>query len=814
MEEHKQSKPVRKTVIKRTAKRSILFRTTLFTWAVVALSLGLFVLLIIPYQKRILEEELASRAESVATSIAQVTATALITGDYSFVIDHCIEVVKERSSIVYIVITRKDGFSLIISRGKWKKAQLGGFWRAPTNSLLTGQIIESGFADSKVFHLAYPFRYLIDWGWIHIGLSLDKHHKDLQAIYVRTFLICLACLAGGLIISFYYARMLGRPILLLNSVTHNIREGDLSARALISTGDELESLSDSLNEMAATLQKSQAELKEAHDRLEVRVKERTAELETSNELLMSEIGDRMRAEESLTESEERYRTLMNNMPEAIFTIDLHGNFTFANPACVKLTGYSMDQILTMNMLDIAAPEFHDLIKGKLARRRQGETVGLPPYEVEILDSNGNRYVTRLLTSALYDKVKNLIGIQGIASDITVQKSLEKQLLHAQKMESIGTLAGGVAHDFNNLLTVILGNLDLAKMDIPETHPQRPLYDNMAEAGLRAKDLIKQLLQFGRPAPREERVISLNALVDETSRFLRPLIPSTIEIERRIPPTPSPVKADPSLISQILANLSVNARDAMPEGGRLRLEVSGELIDDEYCKAHIEAKPGMYCVLTVADTGLGMKPEVRDRIFEPFFTTKERGSGTGLGLSIVYGIMKQLEGWIQVESEVGAGTIFKLFFPRAGTIIEETMKQEQAIKSGDETVLLADDEKMILSLGKRILEKCGYKVITARDAREAIELYGERKDAIDLVILDLTMPEGGGIRAFKEIRALSGTVPIIISSGYLAGMGVDEVEESISAFLPKPFSAEKMTDMVRQVLDGKWIEPMSAISDND
>jgi PAS domain S-box-containing protein len=784
-----------------TRRMSILLRTALFTGVVIFLTLGLFVVLIVPYQKHIHEEEIASRAEAVATSIAQVTATAIISGDYSFVIDHCIQVMKERPSILYIVIARKDGFSITIANGQWKKMQLGGFWVKPSPSHISGRIMESDLAGKSVFHLSYPFKFTIDWGWIHIGLSLDKYRKDVHSIYTRTFLIFIVCLLGGVLLSFYFARRLSAPIMILNRVTRRIREGDLSARAEIETGDEVESLADSFNEMTETLQSSQRQLRDARDRLELRVDERTAELLKSNELLMTEIADRQRAEELLKESEERYRKLLGNMPDPIFTIDLTGNFNYANPACMRLTGYSMDRILSLNMFEVAAPEFHDFIKEKMRARLEGGAVTFAPYIVEILDASGKRLTVRLHTTPLFDEKGRLTGIQGIASDITLQRNLEKQLLHAQKMESIGTLAGGVAHDFNNLLTAILGNLDLSKMEVPPDHPIRPMLEIMEDAGARAKDLIKQLLQFGRPAPREVKVISLSSILEETSRFLRPLIPSTIEIEKNLPESSSLIKAEPSSIAQIIANLSINARDAMPGGGRLRFEIHNESIDDDFCKSHIEAKPGSYCVLTVADTGVGMKAEVRERIFEPFFTTKERGSGTGLGLSMVYGAMKQSDGWIQVYSEVGKGTVFKLYFPLVGGLADTVEKKVVEIRRGTETVLLADDETMIVNLGRKILEKFGYTVIIAADAREAITLFLENRESVDLVILDLTMPEGGGIRALKEIRALSREIPIIISSGYLADTCLDDVQEQISAFLDKPFSAYKMVNTVREALDG-------------
>lgn len=400
------------------------------------------------------------------------------------------------------------------------------------------------------------------------------------------------------------------------------------------------------------------------------------------------------------------------------------------------------------------------------------------------------------------KEQLLKEIAELRQQIAEFRVLERQIFHSQKMEAIGNLAAGIAHDFNNLLTGILGNLEFAKMEISPDHPAIFSLEIMEEAGQRARELCRQLQQFGRPAKTEEEIISLNQMVEESISFLRAVIPTTIEIEIALSHDPCLIKANPSIISLLITNLSVNARDAMPEGGKLRFETELVTVNESYCKSYVEASPGEFCVLKVSDTGAGMTSEIEVRIFEPFFTTKERGMGTGLGLSMVYSGVRQMGGWIKVYSEPGRGTEFKIYIPKTGEEVQKAKRETVEIIGGNETILLADDEEMILNLGKRILERYGYKVLTAMDTEKAVSIFREKEKDLSLVILDLTMPGGGGLRAMKEIHNISQNFPVILSSGYSADYVGDEGKQKAMSWLSKPFSPIHMANLVRKVLDGK------------
>lgn len=397
----------------------------------------------------------------------------------------------------------------------------------------------------------------------------------------------------------------------------------------------------------------------------------------------------------------------------------------------------------------------------------------------------------------------------IAVDVTERKEaareqeqLRAQLFQAQKMESIGTLAGGIAHDFNNLLTVVLGFSELLLTGKDERDPAYEDLQKIHQAARSGADLVRRILAFSRKAEINPRPLNLNHEIAQTKELLTRTLQKMIEVKLVLSDELPSVNADPVQIEQILMNLAVNAGDAMLEGGKLTIETKPVTLDNEYCRLHLGAEQGDYVMITVSDTGQGMDGESLHHIFEPFYTTKERGKGTGLGLAMVYGIVKQHSGYITCSSEPGMGTTFKIYVPVIPTEAKsEILVGKPTLSRGTETILLVDDEEMVRDLGKRILERSGYKVLTAANGREALDIYAKEANTISLVILDLIMPEMGGKQSLEGLRKINPHVKVLIASGYAAaGETKKTIESEAGGFVRKPYQVRGLLQAVRRVLD--------------
>jgi signal transduction histidine kinase/CheY-like chemotaxis protein len=386
-------------------------------------------------------------------------------------------------------------------------------------------------------------------------------------------------------------------------------------------------------------------------------------------------------------------------------------------------------------------------------------------------------------------------------DITDKKNLEDQLRQAQKLEAIGSLASGVAHDFNNLLTTILGYGELGLMKLAADDPQREKIEAIYEAGVKASTLTRQLLAFSRKQILEMQTINLNNLLENLTKMLVRMIGENIKIRMHLDPSAGNLMADPGQIEQIIMNLVINARDAMPDGGSITIETQEFALDEEYCNIHAEVVPGTYVALYVTDNGVGMPPEVMEKIFDPFYTTKAKGTGTGLGLSTVYGIVKQHKGHIYVYSELGNGTTFKIYFPRIETDAEDkTQKVFPAMAKGVETILVADDEVSIRKLIRDTLEPLGYRIIEAADGEEALELFRQSEYKIDMLLTDVIMPKMTGKKLVEALLAEQKEFKVLYMSGYTDNVIVHQgiLDENVE-FINKPLIPSLLTKKIREVL---------------
>ncbi len=506
---------------------------------------------------------------------------------------------------------------------------------------------------------------------------------------------------------------------------------------------------------------------------------------------------RSRAEETLR----KLSSAVEQSPVSIVITDTAGNIEYVNPQFMDVSGYSQTEILGKNPRILQSGEHPQRFYKEL-----WETITSgKAWHGEFYNrrKTGEMYWESASISPIFDADDSITHFVGIKENITERKRLEAQFIQAQKMESIGRLAGGVAHDFNNMLGVIGGYTELALDRLDSTHP---LFDDLQEirkASIRSADLTRQLLAFARKQTVTPKVLELNKIIEGMLSMLRRLIGEDIELIWEPGKGVWPVRVDPSQIDQILANLCVNARDAMPGVGKLIIKTGNKTFDEDYYAGHPDIIPGEYALLAVSDKGHGMDKKTMERIFEPFFTTKEMSKGTGLGLSTVYGIVKQNKGFINVYSEPGDGTLFKIYLPRHLTMSEELNKKSSAILEvqGHETILLVEDDSTILAMGKRILERFGYRVLTAEKPSEAIRVTRENADKIHLLITDVVMPEMNGQELVDKLTTLYPKLKHLFMSGYtgdvIAYHGVLEEGEN---FIEKPFSMQALAAKVREILD--------------
>ncbi|HEV8375854.1 MAG TPA: CHASE domain-containing protein, partial [Candidatus Polarisedimenticolia bacterium] len=416
----------------------------------------------------------------------------------------------------------------------------------------------------------------------------------------------------------------------------------------------------------------------------------------------------------------------------------------------------------------------------------------------IIERFGAERAAELSTANL--SLQREIDVRKQAQEELVRK--ESELRQAQKMEAVGRLAGGIAHDFNNLLTAILGYGNLMDAKLGAASPLREELAEILKAGARATDLTRQLLAFSRRQILVPKVLDLNAVVDEMGNILRRLIGEHIELITRAQPDLGLVRADRSQVEQVIMNLAINARDAMPKGGRLMIETRDVNLDEHYAGTHPEIRPGPYVMLAVTDSGQGMDVETQAKIFEPFFTTKERGKGTGMGLAMVYGIVQNHGGFIEVETEAGRGTTFRLYFPKVRTELREetTWAAEQQVTAGNGTILVVDDDEAVRSVATAFLNELGYRVLTACDGAEAVETYRIQRQGIDLVIIDMMMPKLGGRECFRALKEINPRLRAVLSTGYDFNAAVQEIlDEGMNGFIQKPYQMRQLSEVVSAAL---------------
>jgi PAS domain S-box-containing protein len=565
----------------------------------------------------------------------------------------------------------------------------------------------------------------------------------------------------------------------------------------------------SVSEMLSIAERT-AEIHSLNTGLEHRVSERTTQLVAANLELERKVGERKLAEDELARQRSFLRQVIDLNPNFIFAKDREGRFTLVNQAIADAYGTPVEGLLGKTDADF--------------NPKKEEVEGFRRDDLDVMDTLEEKFIPEEVITDARGQVRWLQTIKrpivspdgavsqmlGVATDITARKQTEEalrqseeQLRQAQKMEAVGKLAGGVAHDFNNLLTVINGHTDLSLRRLSQDDPMYRKFEAIKEAGERAASLTRQLLAFSRKQILQPKVLDLNRVIFETNQMLQRLIGEDIDLLIGLTPDLGKVKADPNQIEQVLMNLSVNARDAMPKGGKLTIKTENVYIDEKYASQHFSIRPGHYVMLAISDTGCGMDAQTQAHIFEPFFTTKEVGKGTGLGLATVYGIVKQSGGNIWVYSEVERGTTFKIYLPSVDMPAEELKSSgddDADLFTGTETILLVEDEEIVRDMAREILQESGYHVLEAKHGQEALLVADQHRGPIHLMLSDVVMPQMSGRQLAEQLAPLRAEMRVLYMSGYTDDAIVHHgVLDAGMAFIGKPFTPKTLAIKVRETL---------------
>jgi PAS domain S-box-containing protein len=594
----------------------------------------------------------------------------------------------------------------------------------------------------------------------------------------RMLIVALGLLAMAMVAVAAMAGRLTRPLVQLTRAAERIAGGDYSRRVESTRRDEVGRLTRAFGVMRETVSTSQKQLE-------------------------ADLDERRRMEAALVESERAYRSTFDEAPVGIAHVSLEGAWARVNPRLASMLGYTAADLVARPVATVRSAEDEDREATTRADLLSG-AIDRAVRETRYRHRDG-RVVRATVTLSLHRDVSNQPQyFIAIIEDISDRRALEEQLVQSQKMEAIGRLAGGVAHDFNNLLTAILGYSNLVLEELEPFHPARADVHEMRKASESAAALTQQLLAFSRKQILQPQVLDLNAAVARADGLLQRLIGEDIALVSRLDSELARISADPGQIEQVILNLAINARDAMPHGGKLTIETSNVELDQSYAAKHPGSSPGAHVMLAVSDTGIGMDEDTLAHVFEPFFTTKQRGEGTGLGLSTVYGIVKQSGGSIWVYSEPGRGTTFKVYFPRvvAGEPVAPVAPRAEGLR-GSETILLAEDQPEVRSIGSAVLTRYGYQVLEAANGEQALAIIRSHPGPIHLLLSDVVMPSMNGPELARRVQADHPGIRVLFASGYTDDAIVRHgVLDPGVAFLQKPFTPTALLKKIRELLDAQ------------
>jgi len=737
-------------------KKAILFVITVLFLVSVA-----FTWQSIQKQKEITRNEVIKRSE-VFTILAGKTGELAVLSKNEELLKNAARFMKSLSDVVFVVFY-DNNMNLLVHEGisvpgpqVKENSDLSTVYVEKENyfDFFAPVYTERGKDDVEMFEDTGGLsRVKEKIGFVRIGFSKASMKAAERGMVVQGFVLALISIIVSGIITSAFITIITVPLTTLHGAVKRLAKGEYPEVKDLSFKGEI------------------GELAEAFDTMRTAIKKR---------------------ELQLIESERQLSNLFERLEHGIFRLDAEGK--------VLRTNRKFDEILGVE------DEFFPFLSKKREETpllKAAASGAVKDFEVEVLDKDGNRHLLLISIYPELDETRNIIAYEGYFVDVTEKKKLEESLMQAQKMESIGMLAGGIAHDFNNVLAGILGYASLLKSVTSENDKNYRYVENIEKSAERAASFTRQLVGFARKGKYIVAKLSVNDVVNELMKFLSETFDKNISITVEAKENLPLVEGDSNQLYQAVMNLCINARDAMPEGGKLFIKTDLYLLHEEKVDEYFQIPPGEYVVISVTDTGGGMTPEIKRHMFDPFYTTKDIGKGTGLGLAVVYGIIKNHGGYITVSSEAGRGTRVGVYLPKVDGVLEEKKKGETpARKTQGGTILIIDDEDLVRELGKDILETYNYDVLLAARGNEGIKIFNEKRDIIDLVILDMIMPEKSGKQVFYELKAIKADVKILLCSGYGKEASFQELlEAGASGLIKKPFQDSELVNEVKNILEG-------------
>jgi PAS domain S-box-containing protein len=752
--------------------RSIRLKLTVFVILLLIFTALAFSIVTVKIMNKTILNEIIKRAETSSKSAAAVAAYSLVSGD-SLGMDHIIfEGKSSNNDVEYMAIVDKKmrilAHSDIKKRGEVLKEAEGRVFKNDGDGTIVREI---PFSKDKIFEISTPILFKgKSLGSVLVGVNKSVLLNAQSFARKRIFWVCASILLVAVIGVIGISILITRSIQELASGVEQLEQGKWGRSLRVYSRDELGKLTESFNKMSRTI---------------------------------------MEQQEEVFKYTRQLQTLSENAPFGMVMIDKDGTFKYINPKFRELFGYDLNDVpngKTWFRKAYPDPTYrHHVISTWIDDLEGFKSGEKRPRTFTVTCKGGTEKIINFIPVQLETR-ENLIACEDITELKRAEEEkavLQEQLRQSQKVEAIGRLAGGIAHDFNNLLTVIKGYSQLSSFELKEGDPLSVNIDEIQNAAERAASLTRQLLAFSRRQVMEMKVLDLNTLLRDLEKMLRRVIGEDIEMVIQLAEDLGRVRADVGQIEQVIMNLAVNAKDAMPSGGKLTIETANVELDESYARSHVDVRHGHYVMFSVSDTGVGMTPEVRERIFEPFFTTKERGKGTGLGLSTTYGIVKQSEGHIWVYSVQGKGTTFKIYLPRVNEPLEEIRKEvlKKELPRGNETILIVEDEEEVRKLAGKILEKQGYRILETFNGDDALVACEKRKSPIHLMLADIIMPGMSGSELAKLLIPLYPEIKILYMSGYTDNAIVRHgvLEKGVN-YIQKPFTMEGLARKVREVLD--------------